>query len=233
MQDKLKAARAAFPYTIPVLMGYVFMGIAFGILLQSKGYHFGWAFFMALTIYAGSMQFVIIDLLAEGSSLFNAALMTLMVNVRHIFYGLSMLVPFRVMKGKKPYMVFSLTDETYSLLCSAKEPEGVDRGWFLFFIALLNHSYWITGCTLGAFMGSLLSFNTRGIDFVMTALFVVIFVEQWKSSANHLPALTGLVSSVFCLVLFGAKNFILPAMLLMTFIFLTCRHLFEGRREIS
>ncbi len=207
------AFKAAFPYTIPVLAGYLFMGMAFGILLQSKGYHFGWAFFMALFMYAGSMQFVAINLLTGGFHLLHTAFMTLMVNARHLFYGLSMLEKFKNMGSKKPYMVFSLTDETYSLLCSVKPPDHVDKNWFYFFIALLNQSYWITGCTLGAILGSLITFNSKGIDFVMTALFVVIFIGQWKSNPNHMPACIGVGTTVLCLLIFGATNFLLPSML--------------------
>lgn len=211
--QKKTALKAAFPHTIPVLAGYIFMGMAFGILLQSKGYHFGWAFFMAVFIYAGSMQFVAINLLTGGFNLLYTAFMTLMVNARHLFYGLSMLEKFRNMGAKKPYMVFSLTDETYSLLCSVKPPENISKNWFYFFISLFNQFYWIIGCTLGAILGSLITFNSKGIDFVMTALFVVIFIGQWKSNKNHIPAQIGIIATVLCLLVFGSANFLVPSML--------------------
>lgn len=226
---KMKALKSAFPYTIPVLMGYVFMGMAFGILLSSKGYHFGWALLMSVTIYAGSMQFVAINLLTSSFNVVAAALMTLMVNARHLFYGLALLDKFKNMGRKKPYMIFSLTDETFSLLCSAKAPEGIDNNWFYFFMALLNHSYWIIGCTLGAIIGSVFSFNTQGIDFVMTALFVVIFVEQWQATKNHIPAMIGIISSIICLVIFGATNFIIPSMIVILIALMVFRKPIELR----
>lgn len=215
MKGKLSAAKAAFPLTIPIMMGYLFLGMAFGILLQSKGYSFVWALLMSGFIYAGSMQFVAVSLLTGAVSLVNVVLMTLMVNARHLFYGLSMLEEFKGFGKRKPYMVFSLTDETFSLLCSAKEPEGVDRKWFQFFISFFDQLYWLAGSVLGAVAGSLITFNTKGIDFAMTALFTVIVIEQWKGTKNHIPALTGLVGSVICLLIFGPSGFILPSMILM------------------
>ena len=210
---KTKVLKLAFKHTIPVLTGYMFLGIAFGILLGSKGYHFGWAILMSVFIYAGSMQFVAINLLTASFSPVIAIFMTLMVNARHLFYGLSMLDKFKNMRKKKPYMVFSLTDETFSLLCSAKVPEDVDKNLLYFFIALLDHLYWITGSAIGGIIGSAFFFNTKGIDFVMTALFVVIFIDQWKSNKNHIPAMIGICGSLLCLMILGGKNFILPSML--------------------
>jgi len=226
---KTKALRAAFPHTIPVMTGYLFLGIAFGVLLSAKGYHTGWAILMSVCIYAGAMQFVAIGLLTSAFSVVSAAFLTLMVNARHVFYGLSMLGKFRDMGGKKPYMIFSLTDETYSLLCSVKPPEGVDRKWFLFFIALLDHSYWILGGIIGSVVGSLFPFDSTGIDFVMTALFAVILIEQWEQNKNHAPALIGVFSSLLCLLVFGAERFLIPAMLLMLAIFFSFRKKLEKR----
>ncbi|WP_353616524.1 AzlC family ABC transporter permease [Clostridium sp. D33t1_170424_F3] len=213
----LKAAcRAALPCTVPVMVGYLFLGAAFGILLESKGYGFGWAALMSFLVYAGSMQFVAVSLLVPGVRLIQVAFMTLMVNIRHIFYGISMLEKFQDMGRKKPYMIFSLTDETFSLLCSAQPPEGVDRNWFLFFISLFNQAYWVIGSIAGGLLGAAFTFNTQGIDFAMTALFVVIFVNQWREAKSHIPALAGLVCSVVCLLFFGPSNFILPSMIGMT-----------------
>lgn len=208
------ALRAAFPHTIPVMLGYLFLGAAFGILLNSKGYGWGWAVLMSVLIYAGSMQFVAIGLLSGPFLPLQAALMTLMVNARHTFYGISMLERFKSMGKKKPYMIFSLTDETFSLLCSARAPEGVDEDRFLFWVSLLDQLYWVIGAAAGGLIGSLVSFNTKGIDFVMTALFTVIFVDQWENDRNHFPALVGLGGSVLCLAVFGPGNFILPSMVL-------------------
>lgn len=228
---KIKALRSAFPHTIPVLMGYMFMGIAFGILLRSKGYNFGWATLMSTTIFAGSMQFVSINLLTSNFNLATVVSMTLMVNARHLFYGLSMLDQFKDMGKKKPYMIFSLTDETFSLLCSAEPPQDVNKNWFYFFIALLNHFYWIAGSAIGGIIGSVLSFNTKGIDFVMTALFVVIFVEQWKSNKKHIPALIGICVSLLCLIIFGTSKFILPSMILILITLTLLKRTIEMRNK--
>lgn len=227
MNSWKKALKAAFPVTIPVLLGYLFIGIAFGVLLQNKGYHFGWAVLMSLCVYAGSMQFVAINFFVPGVNFISVILMTLMVNARHVFYGLSMLQPFQKMGRLKPYMIFSLTDETYSLLCGAKVPEGVEHNRFFFCISLLDQLYWIAGSALGGIAGSLLTFDTTGIDFAMTALFVVIFVEQWLAGGSKFPALTGVGAALLCLVVFGPDNFILPAMGAIVLLLLAGRRLAE------
>ena len=208
-----QALKAAFPGTLPVLVGYVVLGMGFGILLQSKGYSFLWAWAMSLTIYAGSMQYVAVDLLSTGAGLISAALMTLVINARHLFYGLSVLEKYRGVKGaKKLYLIFALTDETYSLVCTARPPKGVDPAAFYFWTSLLNQCYWVAGSALGGLLGQVLPFDTTGVDFAMTALFVVIFTDQWLSRKNHLPALVGVGVSGVCLALFGPDNFIIPAM---------------------
>lgn len=224
---KAKAFRAAFPYTVPVFMGYLFLGIAFGVLLASKGYNAIWAAVMSLTCYAGSGQFVGVNLLAAPFAPLHAVLIELMVNCRHLFYGLSLLEPFGRTGKLKPYMVFSLTDETYSLQCGVKLPEGVDEGWFRFFISILDHSYWIFGSVIGALAGTLIPFDSTGIDFAMTALFTVIFVEQWESADSHLPALTGVAVTAGCLLLFGSENFIPFALLGIAVILLASRKRLE------
>ena len=168
---------------------------------------------MSLTIYAGSMQYVGVDLMAGGASLVSAALMTLMVNARHIFYGVSMVDKYREAGPEKPYLIFALTDETYSLVCDVEVPEGVSRRWYYFLVSLMNQFYWIFGSVLGGILGSALTFDTEGIDFAMTALFVVIFVEQWEKTRQHLPALLGVGISRVCLMAFGASNFLIPSML--------------------
>lgn len=226
-----QALKAAFPHTIPVLTGYIFLGIAFGVLLQSKGYGMLWAFSMSTFIFAGSMQFVAVGLLAGGFHPLQAALLTLMVNARHIFYGLAMLERFKDLRAEKPYMIFALTDETFSLLCSVQPPQGVDRGHFDLCIASLNHLYWITGSVIGALLGEAITINTTGIEFVMTGLFVVIFLEQWQSRKGRLPALIGLGVSVLCLVIFGADSFMLPTMGLLALLLLALRSWTE--REVT
>lgn len=218
MEEKRKALKAAFPVTIPVMMGYLFIGVAFGMLMAGKGYALVWSVLMSVFVYAGSMQFVAANFFAGTTPWLTVVFITFMVNIRHVFYGLSMLGRFKDLGRKRPYMIFSLTDETFSLLCSAEAPQGVNPKWFLFCISLLNQIYWVIGSALGGVVGSLIPFNTKGIDFAMTALFVVIFVEQWRSSENHLPALTGVGASLLCLLAFGASNFILPSMIVILLI---------------
>ena len=213
MKMKRKAFLSAFPHTLPVMAGYLFLGMGFGILLESNGYSFLWAFFMVIIIYAGSMQYVAIDLLASGASLIATAVMTVMIQIRHLFYGLSIIDKYKNTGKKKILLIHELTDETYSLVATTTVPEGVDKGWFYFFISILDHSYWIIGCTLGALFGSMVNFNTKGVDFVMTALFIVIFTDQWLSTKNHIPAVIGVICSLICLIFFGQDHFIIPAML--------------------
>ena len=180
---------------------------------------------MSLTIYAGSMQYVAVDLLSGGASLISSALMTLMINARHLFYGLSMLEKYRKVKGaKKAYLIHALTDETYSLVCSAQPPEGVDSGAFYFWISFLDQCYWILGSILGGLLGQVIPFDTTGVDFAMTALFVVIFTEQWLTHKNHLPALIGLGVSFICLLLFGPDSFIIPSMVAIALLLTLLRH---------
>ncbi len=218
MEEIKKAFKAAFPVTIPVMMGYLFLGMAFGILMTNKGLSAIWSLLMSLFVYAGSMQFVAANFFSCSVNWVSIIFITFMVNVRHVFYGLSMLLKFQPLGRKKPYMVFSLTDETFSLLCSAKVPVGIDASWFMLFISLLDQSYWVIGSVLGALVGAVVPFSTRGIDFSMTALFTASFVEQWQSTKNHLSAATGLVASLFCLLIFGASGFILPSLIVIVLI---------------
>ena len=209
----MKTIRYAFVRSLPIMAGYIVLGLGFGVLLQSKGYGAGWALVMSGLIYAGSMQYVAIDLLAGGASLISAAIMTLMVNARHLFYGISMLERYKDTGAAKPYLIFALTDETYSVVCSGGVPEGVDRKKYYFWVSLLNQLYWIAGGVAGALLGSVLPFDTTGIDFAMTSMFTVIFVEQWQASKSHVPAFLGLGAAALSLALLGPQNFILPAML--------------------
>lgn len=207
-----KTLAAAFPATVPVLMGYLAIGMAFGLMLQTAGYGVGWALLMSLTIYAGSGQYLGVSLLATGAHLSQVAFLTLMINFRHLVYGLSMLEKFRGMGARKFYMIFSLTDETYALLSSAKVPQGVDEHWYYFAVAMLDHSYWIMGSVLGSILGSALGFDTTGVDFAMTALFLVIAVGQWKKAGSHLPALLGAAATLLSLLVVGADDMLLPAL---------------------
>ena len=208
--------KTALIKSLPVMAGYVVLGTGFGILLKQAGYGPVWAFLMSLTIYAGSMQYVGVSLLTAGASLITVALTTLMVNARHLFYGLSMLDTYKDAGRKKPYLIFALTDETYSLLCGDSTPEGVDRKWYPFFVSLFNQSYWVLGSVLGSVIGTVLSFDTAGIEFSMTALFVTVFVEQWLTTKDHRPALVGLGCSALCLAIFGAGSFLIPTMIAIT-----------------
>ncbi len=221
-QNTYKAAfKAAFPHTIPVLTGYLFIGIAFGVMFADKGYNFLWAGLMSLLVYAGSGQYLAVNFFNPTVSLLQVVLLTFMVNVRHIFYGLSLLDKFKVSGKKKPYMIFSLTDETYSLYFLTKTPPDVDEGKFLFALAILDQSYWVVGSMIGAVAGTLIPFDSTGIDFAMTALFIVIFVEQWLEKKNRFPAIVGVAASLICLLIFGKDSFILPSMIIIMIVFLS------------
>ncbi|WP_313560703.1 AzlC family ABC transporter permease [Ruminiclostridium cellobioparum] len=219
MNIKVKALKAAFPHTLPVLAGFLFLGVAYGILMKSIGYGAGWTFLMSFLVFAGSMQYVGITLLTATFNPLYALFITLMVNARHIFYGISMLEKFKNTGRFKPYLIFAMCDESFSILCSAKPEKDVDKNWFMFFIVFLNRWYWITGSVLGALLGNYIKFNTKGLDFALTALFVVIFINQWQEQKNHFPAVVGVISSAVCLLIFGPDKFIIPAMILILIIF--------------
>lgn len=214
----IQTVKQAFFKSIPVLAGYVVLGIGFGILMRNAGYGVLWAAAMSLLIYAGSMQYVGVSLLTGGASILTAAITTVMVNARHLFYSISMIEPYKDAGKYKPYMIFALTDETYSLLCDGKAPEGTDPRAYRFLVSAFNHSYWILGSVIGNLVGAVLPFSTTGIEFSMTALFVASFTEQWITAKDHVPALTGLLSTLLCLVLFGREHFLIPAMLLITLV---------------
>lgn len=227
MSGYKKAFRKAFPYTIPVLTGYLFIGIAFGVMYAEKGYSFLWAILMSLLVYAGSGQYLAVNFFVPGFSFVQVIFLTFMVNVRHVFYGISLLERFNKMGMKRWYMIFGLTDETYSLLCTTNVPEDVDENKFLFAISILDHSYWVLGSAIGGIAGTVLPFNSEGIDFAMTALFVVIFVEQWMEKKNRIPELIGVAVAIVALTIFGASNFVLPAMLAIVAL------LFVGRKKLD
>lgn len=209
---KLRALRAAFPHTVPILTGFLFLGMTYGVYMSSLGFSWIYPTLMALTIFAGSMEFVTANMLLGAFNPLQAFAMTLMVNARHLFYGLAMLDRFRGLGWKKLYLIFGMCDETFSVTCSVRAPEGVDEGWFMTFVTLLDQLYWVLGAALGGLCGSLLTLNTEGLDFVMTAMFVVIFLENWLKEENHTSSLLGLALPCACLVLFGAQSFILPSM---------------------
>lgn len=212
-QTVMRALKCAFPYTIPIFAGFWFLGLTYGIYMNVSGFSFWYPMFMSMTIFAGSVEFITVNLMLGAFNPIQALAMALMVNARHVFYGLSMLDRFRGTGWKKPYLIFGMCDESFSINYSAEIPEDVDRGWFMFFVTLLNQLYWVTGSTLGGLFGSLIRFNTDGLEFAMTAMFVVIFMEQWLKERQHACSLIGLGVSLLCLVLFGADDFIIPSMI--------------------
>lgn len=211
---KSKAFRAALPYTIPICIGFLFLGISYGFFMHSKGFSFLYPVLMSLFIFAGSMEFVTVNLLLTAFNPLSAFLLALIVNARHLFYGISMLDKYKNTGLKKPYLIYGMCDESFSINCTVTPPADVDKGWFMLFVTLLNQIYWVAGAALGSLLGSVISFDTTGIEFVMTALFVVMFINQWEETDNHRSALTGVFCSMVCLFLFGAQHFIIPAMAL-------------------
>ena len=208
-----RALFCAFPYTIPIFAGFWFLGMTYGIYMNVSGFSFWYPMLMSLTIFAGSIEFVAVNLLLGAFNPLQALAMTLMINARHLFYGISMLDKFRGVGLKKIYLIFGMCDESFSINYTADIPQNVDKGWFMFFVTLLNHIYWFSGATLGGIFGSFIHFNTEGLDFVMTAMFVVIFMEQWLKEKRHTSALVGIGISLLCLLTFGADHFIIPSML--------------------
>lgn len=228
---KKTALKAAFRDTLPVMTGYLFLGIGFGVLMHRNGYGVWWSMLMGLFVYAGSAQYMVADLLANKASVISVAVSVLLLNARHLFYGISMLDSYKGAGKKKPYLIFSLTDETYSLVTQSQPPEGVSRHGYCFLVSLLDHIYWVAGCTLGGILGAALPFNSEGLEFVLTALFVTIFVEQWLSTKNHLPALIGAASTALCLLIFGKEIFLIPSMVLIALLLTVSRK--SGRRAVK
>jgi len=226
---KKSAVRTAFLDTLPVMAGYVFLGFGFGILLYQSGYGVLWALAMSLFIYAGSMQYLAVSLLTGGAGLLTAALTTFVVNARHLFYGISMVDAYKGAGKIKPYMIFTLTDETYSLVSQNQVPEGLSRHSYCFLVSLFDHIYWVSGTVLGSLTGTLLPINYEGIEFALTALFVTIFVEQWLSTKQHLPAIIGVGATLLCLLVFGKDIFLIPSMVIIALTLTTMRK--TGRRN--
>lgn len=209
---RLRALKSAFPHTIPILAGFLFLGFTYGVYMRVSGFAFWYPMLTSMAVFGGSLEFIIVNLLLGAFNPLQAFAMTLMVQARHLFYGISMLDKYRGLGRKKIYMIFGLCDESFSINCSVKVPDGIDRGWFYFFVTLLNQLYWITGATLGGICGSLISFSTEGLDFAMTAMFVVILLEQLLKKQQHISELIGVGISTLCLILFGADDFMLPTM---------------------
>ena len=208
-----RAFTAAFPHTLPILAGFLFLGMTYGVHMTTSGHPFWFPLLTSLTVFAGSAEFVTVNLLLGTFHPIQAFAVTLMINARHLFYGISLLEKYKGMGAKKLYLVFGMCDESFSINCSAAVPTDVDRGLFYLFVTLLDHLYWVLGATLGGIFGTFITFHTEGLDFVMTAMFTVILLEQWHREKNHLSTLLGLSVSLLALIVFGADGFLIPAML--------------------
>ena len=224
-----RALAAAFPHTVPIMTGFLFLGMTYGILARSAGLAFWHPALTSTAVYAGSMEFLTVGLLTGSFAPFNALALTLLVNARHLFYGISMLEKYKGTGAAKPYLIFGLSDETFSVNCAAEIPEDIDKGWFMFFVTILDQCYWVLGTLLGSLVGMAISFNTEGLDFVMTAMFVVIFIEQWQKDKSHIPAWAGLGLTAISLFAFGPDSFLIPAMIAIWVVLTLLRKPVEGR----
>lgn len=214
-KNKIKSAFfAAFPNTLPILAGFLFLGIAYGIYMNQSGFKFYYPMFMSFIIFAGSVEFATVSWLIGSFDPVSVFFLTLMINARHLFYGLSMLEKYNIPGLKKYYLIYGMCDESFSINATVDIPKGIDREWFMFFVTLLNQIYWVAGATIGGIFGSFIPFNTKGIEFVMTALFVVIFLENWTKEDNHTASIIGFALSFICLGIFKGSNFIIPSMLI-------------------
>ena len=222
-----KALKAAFPCTIPIMTGFIFLGAAYGIYMNASGFSFVYPLFMSMLIYGGSLEFVAVEMLLSPFASLQVFIMALLIQARHLFYGLSMLDKFKGTGWKKFYLIYGMCDETFSVNYTADIPEDVDRGWFMFFVTLLNQFYWVASATTGGIIGSLLKINTDGISFVMTAMFVVIFMDQWLKENQHISSLIGLGVSLICLLIFGADSFMIPTMITIVVLLTVLRHRLE------
>lgn len=210
---RLKALKAAFPNTIPILAGFMFLGISYGILMKVSGFSFWYPLIISLTVFGGSLQFVMVTMLLSTFAPMQTFFAALLIQARHLFYGIAMLDKYKNTGRKKTYLIFGLCDESFSINCSADIPADVNKNWFMFFVTLLNQGYWVIGSLIGGLLGSLITFNTEGLDFVMTAMFVVIFLEQWLKEKKHYSSLIGVVGAIVCLIIFGAESFMIPTMI--------------------
>lgn len=227
-----KALKVAFPHTLPILTGFAFLGLAYGIYMNTSGFPFYYPMLMRMLIFGGSLEFVAVEMLLSPFAPLQVFIMALLIQARHLFYGLSMLEKYKGMGRKKFFLIFGMCDETFSINYTAEAPEGVDKGWFLFFITLLDYLYWTVSATIGGLIGSLLKFDTSGINFVMTAMFVVIFLDQWLKEKNHVSSIIGLSVSALCLICFGPDSFMIPTMLIILSLLTLLRPRLEGQQEV-
>ena len=228
-----RAAYVAFPHSLPIFAGYGFLGLAYGILMSVNGFSPLFTMMMSLLVFGGSTQIVAVELLTATFAPLQAFIITFVLCARHIFYGISMLEKYRNIGIKKLYMIYGMVDETFSINYSAVPPSDVDKGWFMFFVTAFNHAYWIFGSTMGALFGTMINFSTEGIDFVMTSMFTVIFIEQWQKDKSHFSAIAGLGISALCLVVFGKDNFIIPSMIGILVALTLAKPSLEKKMEVS
>lgn len=227
-----KALVCAFPHTIPILAGFLFLGMAYGIYMNVSGFSFVYPMIMSAVIFGGSLEFVTVSMLLSAFAPIQTLLMAFMIQARHLFYGIAILDKFKNMGWKKFYLIYAMCDETFSVNYSAEIPADVDRGWFYFWVTLFNQIYWVVGATLGGLLGNLITFDTKGLDFVMTAMFVVIFMEQWSKEKSHMSELIGMIASVACLLIFGADNFLIPTMVVIV-VMLTMLRKYDEKRALK
>lgn len=226
-----KAFRCAFPKTIPIFAGFWFLGISYGVLMRVNGFCFVYPLLMSMFIFGGSLEFVAGSMLMSSFAPLQTFLVSLVIQARYLFYGVSMLEKYKGTGWKKPYLIFGMCDESFSINCSAEIPADVDRGWFMFFVTLLNRLYWITGSTLGGLLGNLIHFNTEGLSFVMTAMFAVIFLDQWLKEKQHISSVIGIGISLVCLIVFGKDSFMIPTMLCIVVLLTAFRKPIERKGE--
>ncbi len=220
---RLSALRAAFPYTLPILASFWFLGLAYGLLMHQQGFAWYWPVSTASTVFSGSVEFVAVKLLKEPFDPLQAFIIALMICARHLFYGISMLDKYKGMGWKKFFLIYGMCDETFSINYTVNAPKGVDRGWFMLWVTVLDFSYWVSGTLVGSLFGRMLQFDMRGLEFVMTAMFVTIFMEQWTKEKSHNASIIGLVLSALGLAVFGAQDFVLPVMVAMLIVFTLIR----------
>lgn len=228
-ENRSSVIKSAFPQTIPVLTGYIFLGMAYGIVMKSAGFNLLYPILISIFVYGGSLQFAAVSMLCSAFAPVQTFVVALAVQARHLFYGVSMLPKYSGAKGiKKFLLIFTMSDETFSVCYSAQPPQGVDKTDFMLRISLLDHFYWVLGTALGACAGAFIPFDTTGIDFAMTALFVVIFVEQWLKEERHFSSLLGVGASVACLVIFGSSSFLIPSMAVIILVLFLTKDKKEG-----